>query len=91
MGVFSGRKITAALRSKELLPTDLFKDPVDGAWKPLKRFASKKQVLPGKSSSRKRSQAAESISTINKSTLPPEEKAARIKGIKDDLQQLLGQ
>jgi Zn finger protein HypA/HybF involved in hydrogenase expression len=37
LGVFSGRKITSALKSKELLPTDLFKDPADGAWKPSKR------------------------------------------------------
>ena len=64
LGIFSGRKITASLKSKELLPTDLFKDPADGAWKPLKRFASKKQVPPAKGRMGKRNEAAEALDEL---------------------------
>jgi len=59
LGVFSSRKITAALKSSELLSTDLFKDPSDGAWKTLKRFSAKKPVPPSKERNRNRGQAAE--------------------------------
>ena len=61
LGLFFGRKITAALKSGELLSTDLFKDPSDGAWKPLKRFATKKPAPPRKGRKRNLGQAANSL------------------------------
>ena len=64
LGVFSGRKITSALKSKELLPTDLFKDPADGAWKPLRRFSSKKQVSPTIGRPSKRKRASDSLDEL---------------------------